>query len=425
MSTAYAAPDAGLLPDRTQRISAEVKRLGLVYLWITIATSGVVFAEPAPHDLLLVGATVVLPLLGLVTFNRGVILYLLLWLGILAASFLATAQAEILDIPTKHTVITAYLALSSVVIVAFTVHRPYGAVPLIMSAYVVAALIATGAGLIGYFNVVPGVTELFTVEGFRVSGTFKDPNVLGAFLVPPLIYVLHVLIGARGLRAVFWLVIASILLLGILLTFSRGAWFNLALSVAAYVYLTFAAASTHRHRLKLVIWIVLGGALSVGILAAALNVPKVAELMSDRLSLQNYDVGSEGRFPGQMRAINVLLTKPLGLGALEFGRLYKNDVHQVYISMFLNAGWVGGTLYIAVVLLTLWLGMQRVVRDRGGDLVSAVLLASFIGVVAEGAVVDTDHWRHFFLIMAMIWGLALAPDASVTPRARANAAVTV
>jgi hypothetical protein len=27
----------------------------------------------------------------------------------------------------------------------------------------------------------------------------------------------------------------------------------------------------------------------------------------------------------------------------------------------------------------------------------------------EGMVVDTDHWRHFFLIMAMIWGVALAP----------------
>jgi hypothetical protein len=49
-----------------------------------------------------------------------------------------------------------------------------------------------------------------------------------------------------------------------------------------------------------------------------------------------------------------------------------------------------------------------VVKDRGGDGISTVLTASFIGMVLEGLVIDTDHWRHFYLVMAMIWGLALA-----------------
>jgi hypothetical protein len=26
----------------------------------------------------------------------------------------------------------------------------------------------------------------------------------------------------------------------------------------------------------------------------------------------------------------------------------------------------------------------------------------------EGFVIDTDHWRHFFLLLGMIWGLAAA-----------------
>ena len=82
----------------------------------------------------------------------------------------------------------------------------------------------------------------------------------------------------------------------------------------------------------------------------------------------------------------------------------------------LNAGWLGGTLYIAVVLLTIGLGFRQVVRDRGGDGVSAVLAAAFIGMVVEGAIVDTDHWRHFYLIMAMIWGMALAANNPREPR---------
>jgi hypothetical protein len=28
--------------------------------------------------------------------------------------------------------------------------------------------------------------------------------------------------------------------------------------------------------------------------------------------------------------------------------------------------------------------------------------------VAEGFVIDTDHWRHFFLLLGLIWGLAAA-----------------
>jgi len=35
-------------------------------------------------------------------------------------------------------------------------------------------------------------------------------------------------------------------------------------------------------------------------------------------------------------------------------------------------------------------------------------LAAFLGMVLEGLVIETDHWRHFYLIMAMIWGLAIA-----------------
>jgi hypothetical protein len=28
--------------------------------------------------------------------------------------------------------------------------------------------------------------------------------------------------------------------------------------------------------------------------------------------------------------------------------------------------------------------------------------------MAEGFIIDTDHWRHFFLILGIIWGLAAA-----------------
>jgi O-antigen ligase len=178
-------------------------------------------------------------------------------------------------------------------------------------------------------------------------------------------------------------------------------------------FFTFGIAATSRERIKLVMHMVLAGVLAVGALAAAQSIPKVAELMGERASFeQSYDVGPEGRFGGQEKAAELVMTHPLGIGALEFARVYHNeDVHEVYLNMYLNMGWFGGTLYIFLVFTTLVLGLKLVLRDRGGDGVSAVLVAAFFGMVLEGAVIDTDHWRHFYLIMAMIWGMSLAPPS--------------
>jgi len=417
--SAYAAAHLTVLAERPDQISAEVKRLALAYVWITIALSSIVFSEPALYDVLMLGAALILPVAGLVGFSRGLALYLLLWAAIVAGGFVATTQAGILDAPTTHVGITLYLALSSVVMVGFVAQSPDRGIRLIMSAYLLAALIAACAGLIGYFKVVPGAYGLFTTDFGRAQGTFKDPNVLGAFLVPALLYVLNVVMRAGIVRASFCVLATPILLFGSLLAFSRGAWINLAVSLFAYACFTFTTVSTHRQRLKLVVYVVLGAMFAAGIFAAALSIPTVSELMVERASFeQSYDVGPEGRFGGQQKALGLVLTHPLGIGALEFGRAHHHeDVHEVYLSMFLNAGWAGGTLYLALVLLTIGVGLRQVVDDRGGDGTSAVLVAAFIGMALEGVVIDTDHWRHFYLIMAMIWGMALA-QPSVRRRSR-------
>jgi hypothetical protein len=415
-----AAGTAAVPPAR--EVGTGVIRLALAYVWITIATGGIVFTEPAPYDALMIGAVLLLPVVGLTRFNRGIALYLALWALVVAGGYIATTQAGILDVPATHVTVTLYLALSSVVMAAFVLVRPEPNVRLIMSAYLFAALVAACAGLIGYFNLLPGARELFAPEFGRLRGTFKDPNVLGAFLVPALLYVLNRVIHQGVLRASPWVLAAPVLLFGSLLTFSRGAWLNLAVALAVYCCFTFVTVSTHRQRLKLLLYVVMAGMFAVAVFVAALAIPSVADMMGERAKLeQSYDVGPEGRFGGQLKAVGLVLSHPLGLGALEFARGYHHeDVHQVYLNLYLNTGWVGGTAYLALVLLTLWLGLRQVVRDRGGTGLSAVLVAAFIGMVLEGAVVDTDHWRHFYLIMAMIWGMALARDVdppyAVSPR---------
>src|SRR5205807_3688293 len=52
---------------------------------------------------------------------------------------------------------------------------------------IVGAMIASLAAIGGYFNLIPGGHDLLTLYE-RGRGTFKDPNVLGAFLILPALF---------------------------------------------------------------------------------------------------------------------------------------------------------------------------------------------------------------------------------------------
>ncbi len=68
------------------RLSRGIRRLGLVYIWIAIASIAIVSSEPAPYDALIVGALFLLPLTGLAPLTRGIGFYFLLWMAIAAAA---------------------------------------------------------------------------------------------------------------------------------------------------------------------------------------------------------------------------------------------------------------------------------------------------------------------------------------------------
>ena len=37
--------------------------------------------------------------------------------------------------------------------------------------------------------------------------------------------------------------------------------------------------------------------------------------------------------------------------------------------------------------------------------------AAFVGIVGESVIIDIDHWRHYFLILGVLWGLMAASRA--------------
>ncbi len=393
-----------------------VQSLGLALTWLTLATSSVVFAEPAPYDALMIALIAMLPLLRLTSLSQGIFLLIITWLVIGASGLAAAARSGVLDISIKHSLISIYLSLSAVLIAAFVRKAPERHTHVIVSGLMFASLLAVITAILGFFDAVPGAQDLFT-KFDRARGTFKDPNVFGPFIVPALIYYVHGMATAPTVRALWRSLLAGLFCLGLLISFSRGAWFNAAIALMVYGYVVFIAARTHRLRFKLIVMAIIGICIATMGLAGAMQIDSIASLISERASLVlSYDVGPEGRFGGQMKAFDMVAANPFGIGAQAFGRVYHGeDVHNVYLSMFLNAGWIGGFLYLGFVITTLGVAFRYALRPAPTQGITIVMLAAFAGLAAEGLFVDTDHWRHFYVVMGVLWGLIMARETIGSP----------
>jgi O-antigen ligase len=392
-------------------------RLALGLVWLAFAVSAVVFTEPAPVDVLMLGLIILLPVIGLVRITQPLLIVLAIWLIAAACALLATFNA--ID-PVKaliHTAVTVFLALTGFTISAFIMRRPEGHTTLLLHGYTAAALIAATAGLIGYFGVLPGSYELFTKYA-RASGTFKDPNVFGPFLIAPLLYVFHRMLNSGILKAVMLGGAALVLTLAILLSFSRGAWVNLAIASLIFGYFAFVTAPTNWQRVKL-IGVALAGLIGLTtVLVIALQFDEIGNLFAQRATLtQSYDEGPEGRFGGQEKARRLILENPFGLGAQQFApTFHSEEAHNVYLSMFLNAGWLGGLIFAVMVLLTCIYGFRHSFRRTATQPLFLIAYACFVGHAAEGLLIDLDHWRHFQVLLAVVWGLMLG-DRAIVARA--------
>ena len=381
---------------------------------LAMGASSIVFSEPAAADALMLGVIVGVPILGAGRFGKVAILNALLWLAIVGLGIAAVAFSAQADTAIKHQLVTLYLAGGAFVLAGYISASPERRFALVMACYIAASLIATLAGLAGYFRLFPAAFDLFTSFG-RARGTFKDPNVYGAAIAPAILACAWVMLREQQRFALWAAAIALPLVLGLLLSFSRGAWISLALSLTLLGggILWSSRRCTDFQRIRR------AGATGIVVIActlvAALQSEQVSALLTERASLdQSYDQGPDGRFGGQAKASRLIVENPLGIGTHTFRDVHhREEPHNVFLSMFLNAGWLGGLLYIIAVGGTLYIGCLGSLRM--GVLQGPFLIATtaFAGVAFEGFVIDSDHWRSFFIVMGCIWGLADAPAPDI------------
>jgi len=382
-------------------------------LFVTILGSPFVSIEPSPYEALVLILGIGLVGTGLPMHVRHLPLIMLVYLLALGGLFSVMPVLHDSD-ATIYFVVSVYLGISAILFACLFSADIMRRLAALRSAYILAATFAALVGTLGYFDLIPSAGAM--LENGRVKATFKDPNVFGPFLVLPLLLILMRLL--RGRISLSYVAAGIIILLGLFLSFSRGAWAHFVVSAGIMVVLLLATETSAKRRANLFIGFAACAVVAVSIVLASLTTNVVADMFAERAKLeQYYDVGHEGRFAGQLEGLREVWMHPNGVGPRQFGKERGVDPHNVYINAFLSYGWIGGFAYVLLVLATLQQGLWTVWQRTPWQPFLIAAYSTFVGIAAEGLIVDTDHWRHFFLLVGLIWGLGIATSKRMSAEA--------
>jgi hypothetical protein len=158
------------------------------------------------------------------------------------------------------------------------------------------------------------------------------------------------------------------------------------------------------------------------LIAVLLSFDSIGEMFRQRASFdQSYDEGRFGRFGRHILGADMALDLPFGIGPLQFHNYFPEDTHNSYLNAFMSGGWIAGICYPALVFITVILGFRHVFVPVPWQRAYLAIFAAFLGTVGESFVVDTDHWRHFWMMLGAMWGMFAAAQPY---RATAGQALT-
>jgi hypothetical protein len=404
-AAALAGADGSERPAAIGRLSAQ--RVADATVAVIVFLGGFVMVEPAPYDLVLVAAAGAWVFFGL-RLSRHFMPLTLLVLVYAAGGFLSLTQVDAeLGRPLVHMFTSLFLVMSAVFFAAVIVEDPVRRLALIRKAYVASAAVVAIIGILAYFDAIPGADAFKLYD--RAKGTFKDPNVFGPFLALPLALLGRDILTGRLRNAIPEIVWFVVILFAIFLSFSRAAWGMALVTLLIIACLAYISERSALGRVRLSAYLV-GGAVALTLmLTAAISVPAVRDLYDQRAFLvQEYDASPTGRFERQQLGFFLIQEKPLGIGPYEFGKRFGEDEHNTWLKSFTVYGWLGGFSYTILAIWTLAAATPLLFKQRPWLPLIQCTYAVFVGHLLIHNVIDSNHWRHLFLIYGILWGAIAA-----------------
>ena len=396
---------------RTARQQTEHRGVNLVVLqagivWLMFAVSFFVKVEPAPVDLIFVVVVILFLSSGLSVSApvMPIAMFLLLYNIGGIFSYIGIAPNE----DGRMFIVTScYMAVTAIFFALYVAQDTVRHMAIIKNGYVFAATIASALGIVGILNIA-GLGSSLSLYS-RAVATFKDPNVFATFLLLPTVMLMQGFMLGTQRHKLVSLAALFLMFAGIFLAFSRGAWISLVGSSVLLIVLTFALTPSLKLKGRVMILTILGVLAAGVLLAIILSIPQFNSLFLDRFTLvKSYDAGETGRFGDQLNSIPMLLERPLGFGPRQYSSYFGEDPHNSYINGFSAYGWLGGIMYILIVISTIWVGFRAILVKTPWQNWAIAVFCPLTMTLLQSIQIDVDHWRHLYWMIGMMWGIYAA-----------------
>ncbi|MBQ9267877.1 MAG: O-antigen ligase family protein [Clostridia bacterium] len=279
-----------------------------------------------------------------------------------------------------------------------------------LSVFVIAGTVAALYGLYQYFfgdiysqEWLDG--NMFEEIKMRVYSTFANPNVFGEYLLLVIPFSIMLLIHSKGwFGRLFWLANVGILMLALVLTFSRGCWLGI-------IFALFVLAILIDKRL---IW---AGVLLLFI--APFVLPE--SIMARFTSIGNMaDTSTSYRvyiWLGTIAMLKDYFLSGVGLGTSSFNLVYPlyayNDIvaphsHSLYLQLFVEYGLVGFIVFVGIIYNFYKETFIAYLKNK--NYVTMASIAAITGFLVQSA---TDYTWYNYRVVLIFW-LVIAIGISST-----------
>ena len=384
-----------------------VARLQRALIWAAGCGGAIVMIEPSPYEIATLAGIIFFYATGLRL--RPVFLPLLFLLVVMNFGYTICSAYLMDNSKIVNWIITSwYMAVTAIFFAAVLSDDTEARLDVLRRGLIVGAVIASLAGLIGYFRLLPGTFDLFTLYG-RLKGTFKDPNVLGAFLILPALFTLQGLVTQSFGKSVRSAIAFGIISLAILLAFSRASWGQLVFTSAFMLLLMCMTSESRQQRNRIMLTAVAAVAAMSVLIMVLLSFDSIDSLFKERASFnQSYDGGRFGRFGRHALGFEMALDLPMGIGPLQFTRFFPEDTHNSFLNAFMSGGWIAGVCFPALLFITVAMGFKLIFVKVPWQRAYLALFSAFLGTVGEALIIDVDHWRHFWMMLGAMWAMNVA-----------------
>jgi O-antigen ligase len=372
-----------------------------VYLLAVLAINFTLF-RPSPVDVMFMIASILTLCSGQI-FTRNIFILsvlLLIWLG----SLLASSVPFIDDPEVSYQMVKISYAVSigfcSSLVAA---HWQEAELTRFLRIIVLATCAAASLGIAGF---VLGLEEL-TWDG-RAKAFLDDPNMYAAFLIPGMLGCMYLL--TRRERPILYSAALALLMFGMMLSFSRAAIVSFLVWGSVY-YVVINRRNLPRATLYAAAVL---SVLAIAVMCGSIFIDGLAEKIADRTTVaKEYDLGHGGRYSRYLLSIPFILDNPLGMGLLQIDRYFNEPIHNIWVSSFLNYGWLAGIAFTLLIMFTVAISIAnyRLTRNQ-------IVLCTFfcwIAVLSCAFLHEAERWRHLWLFTGLVWGLNAGRLMARTP----------